>query len=215
MKIKICLAACAVLAMQLSAPVGSKAQMPSADSSSASAGTSPARGLRGPTGVTNFTLTTMAFPDGGEIPMKYASSNSPVSPDLEWSNVPAGTVTFVLIFHDPDAALNKTLEDYLHWLVFNIPAATHEFPEAVPPIPRLSDGSIQAKPRGNSSGKMGSIVGYLGPGAPPGPYHHYTFDLYALDIKLDLGPDASRDEVLRAIDGHILGKAMLIGRFHR
>lgn len=214
MKITICLAACAVFAIQLFAPVVSTAQTPAADTSSASVGASTARG-RGPTGVTNFTLTTMAFPDGGEIPTKYASSTSPISPDLEWSNVPEGTVTFVLIFHDPDAALNKTLEDYLHWLVFNIPAATRHLPEGVPATPQLSDGSIQAKPRGNSSGRMASIVGYLGPGAPPGPYHHYTFDLYALDTKLDLGPDATRDDVLKAIDGHILGKAMLIGRFHR
>ena len=61
---------------------------------------------------------------------------------------------------------------------------------------------------------MATVVGYLGPGAPAGPYHHYTFDLYALDTKLSLGPDATRDDVLKAMDGHILGKAVLIGRFH-
>jgi hypothetical protein len=161
-----------------------------------------------------LTLTTTAFADGAEIPMKYASSSPPISPELAWTNVPPGTVSFVLIFHDPDAALNKTLEDYLHWLVFNIPATTHELPEGVPPTPQLPDGSVQAKPRGTSTGRMSTIVGYLGPGAPAGPFHHYTFDLYAVDIKLDLGPDATRDDVLKAIDGHILGKAVLIGRFH-
>jgi phosphatidylethanolamine-binding protein (PEBP) family uncharacterized protein len=59
-------------------------------------------------------------------------------------------------------------------------------------------------------------VGYRGPGAgAAGPYHHYTFELYALDTKLDLGPDATRADVLKAMDGHILGKAALVGRFHR
>jgi len=176
------------------------------------ASASPAR--RGPSGISNLTLTTTAFPDGAEIPMKYAASNPAVSPELAWTNEPEGTVSYVLIFHDPDAALNKTLEDYLHWLVFNIPATTHELPEGVPATAQLPDGSVQAKPRGTSGGRMATVVGYLGPGAPAGPYHHYTFDLYALDTKLSLGPDATRDDVLKAMDGHILGKAVLIGRFH-
>src|ERR1700730_6006082 len=80
---------------------------------------------------------------------------------------------------------------------------------AVPANATLADGTIQAKNRRGA-------VGYLGPGAPAvGPYHHYTFELFALDTKLTLGADATRPDVLAAIDGHILGKGVLVGRFHK
>ena len=164
-----------------------------------------------PPGLSNLTLTSPAFASGGEFPVKYAAARgaAAISPKLEWTGVPEGTVSFALIFHDPDAALNKTLEDYLHWLVFNIPGNVRELQEGMPPTPKLPDGTIQAKTRGTT-------VGYLGPGAPAsGPVHHYTFELYALDTMLDLGQDATRDDALKAINGHILGKALLIGRFRQ
>lgn len=158
----------------------------------------------------SLTLTTTAFADGAIIPNKFTALDpSPVSPELEWTNVPVGTVSFVLIVRDPDVAVKRTTNDILHWMLFNIPGSARELPEGIPANSQLADGTIQAK-RGNGA------IGYLGMGAPAvGPYHHYTFELYALDIKLDLGPDATREDVLKAIDGHILGKGMLIGRFHR
>jgi len=157
-----------------------------------------------------LTLTTSAFSDGGEIPARFTQSDpNAVSPKLEWTNVPAGTVTFALILHDPDVALQKKTDDVLHWMIFNIPGTAHELPEGVPANATLSDGTIQAK-------NLRGGVGYMGPGAPPAePEHHYTFELFALDTKLDLGPDATRADVLKAIDGHILGKGVLVGRFHR
>jgi len=159
-----------------------------------------------------LTLTTSAFADGAEIPAKFtmsAADGNGVSPKLEWSNVPTGTVTFALIFHDPDVALRKTTDDVLHWMAFNIPGTARELPEGVPATAQMPDGTIQAKNTRNS-------VGYMGPGAPPqGPHHHYTFELFALDTKLDLGPDATRADVLKAISGHILGKGIVAGRFHR
>jgi Raf kinase inhibitor-like YbhB/YbcL family protein len=157
-----------------------------------------------------LTLTSTAFEDGGIIPAKYTQSDpNPVSPKLEWTNVPAGTVSFALILHDPDVALQKKTEDVLHWMIFNIPATAHELPEGVPTTAQTPDGAVQAKNRGGG-------VGFMGPGAPAvGPHHHYTFELFALDAKLDLGADATRADVLKAIDGHILGKAVLVGRFHR
>ena len=163
---------------------------------------------KGPT-QPGMTLSTSAFTDGGVIPDRFTvSAAHPVSPPLQWTNVPANTVSFVLILHDPDGAPQKKVEDWLHWLAFNIPATARELPEGVPSSERLPDGTIQALNRG--------INGYLGPGAPAaGPYHHYTFELFALDIKLDLGPDATRGDVLKVIDGHILAKAALVGRFHR
>ena len=164
---------------------------------------------RGPAGP-GLTLTTPAFEDGSVIPPKYTqSSPNPVSPKLEWSNVPPNTASFVLLMHDPDVALQKSLNDVTHWLVIDIPGTARELPEGVPAEAKLSDGAIQLKNQGN-------VVGFRGPGAPAaGPYHHYTLELYALDTKLDLGPDASRADVMKAMEGHILAKAVLVGRFHR
>jgi Raf kinase inhibitor-like YbhB/YbcL family protein len=160
--------------------------------------------------VPGLTLTTTAFADGDVIPPKFTQSDpNPVSPKLEWSNVPPNTASFVLIFHDPDVARQKTTEDVLHWMAFNIPGTARELPEGVPANAQLPDGTIQAK-------NLRGAIGFMGPGAgAAGPYHHYTFELFALDTKLSLGPDATRADVLKAMDGHILGKAVLEGRFHR
>lgn len=158
-----------------------------------------------------FTLTSPAFPDGGEIPVKYTSANpsGAVSLPLQWSNAPAGTVSFVMMFHDPDVAFQKKAEDILHYMVFNIPGTATSLAEGVPAEANLPDGSVQPK---NFRGQPG----YLGPGAPaPGPHHHYTWMLYALDAKLTLGADATRADVTNAMNGHILGKAVFFGRFHR
>jgi Raf kinase inhibitor-like YbhB/YbcL family protein len=154
-------------------------------------------------------LTSTAFADGADMPAKFtASVPKAVSPELQWTNVPENTVSFALIFHDPDGIPRNRSEDYLHWLVFNIPGTTDELPEAVPAQPQLPDGTIQCNNRGTP--------GYLGPGAPAyGPRHHYTFELYALNTKLELGPDATRADVIKAMDGHVLAKGILVGMFHR
>jgi Raf kinase inhibitor-like YbhB/YbcL family protein len=169
----------------------------------------PAQPAARPAAGPGLTLTTTAFEDGGVIPVKYSSADpKAVSPELKWSNVPAGTVTFALIFHDPDVALKRSTLDVLHGMWFNIPAATTSFAEGAL-TGSLSDGTVQAK-------NMRGQPGYMGPGAgAAGPMHHYTFELFALDTKLDLTADASRDDVLKAMDGHILGKAVLVGRFKR
>jgi len=159
--------------------------------------------------VSALSITTSAFSDGALIPDRFTVlASNPVSPALQWTGVPDGTISFVLILHDPDGAPQKKVEDWLHWLVFNIPGSARGLPEGVPIRAQLPDGTIQAMNRG--------INGYLGPGAPAsGPYHHYMFELFALDTTLDLGADATRAEVLKAIDGHILGKSVTVGRFHR
>jgi Raf kinase inhibitor-like YbhB/YbcL family protein len=103
----------------------------------------------------------------------------------------------------------KKVEDVTHWMAFNIPATATSLPEGVPATPQLPDGTIQIK-------NLRGGVGFMGAGAgAAGPYHHYTWELFALDTKLDLGPDATRADVLKAMDGHILGKGVLEGRFHR
>jgi Raf kinase inhibitor-like YbhB/YbcL family protein len=156
-------------------------------------------------------LTTDAFEDGGIIPNKFtmAAEGTPVSPKLTWTNVPEGTVSFALVLIDPDTAVMKKTDEVLHWLIFNIPETAHELPEGVPSQAQLPDGSIQLL-------NQGKKVGYMGMGAAAvGPYHHYTFELFALDTKLTLGADATQSDVMKAMDGHILMKGVLVGRFHR
>jgi hypothetical protein len=155
-----------------------------------------------------FTLTSSSFTDGGVIPDKYTqASTAPVSPALSWINAPAGTASFTLIMHDPDTAPRKGVTDILHWMAFNIPGAATMLPEGVATTPTLPDGTVQPN-------NFGQHPGFMGPGAR-GVYHHYTFELYALDTKLMLGPEATRDDVLKAMDGHVVGKAVVEGRFHR
>jgi hypothetical protein len=163
-----------------------------------------------PTAVPTLTLTSSAFEDGGIIPNKYTqNSSSPVSPPLQWTYVPRGTISFALVLDNMDTALKKTTTEDLQWMIFNIPGGSTSLPEAEPDQPQLPGGAVQGK---NAHG----IPGFLAPGAAvAGPYHHYLFQLYALDTNLSLGPDATRDDLLKAMDGHVLGKGVLEGRFHR
>ena len=157
-------------------------------------------------------MTTTAFEDGGVIPGKYTLKTA-VSPELKWAQVPAGTKSFVLYVHDPDVAMEKSTRDVLHWLVWNIPGAATGLPEGISQGDELSDGSRQVSLRTH---------GYLGPGAPAtGPYHHYIFELYALNTMLDIPAGTPEEsaatlaQVMKAINGHIWGKAVLVGRFHK
>ena len=170
-------------------------------------------GGRGPA-VPPLLMTSAAWPDGGVIPDKYTQAAGPaaVSPALQWSQVPPGTQSFVLLLHDPEPVLNKGSKmDITHWLIWNIPGTSTGLPEGVAQG-ELPDGSRQVSLRGNA---------YMGPGAPAGPYHHYTFELYALDTKLEVPQGtpqeaaATRTAVVNAMDGHVLGKAVLVARFHR
>lgn len=157
-----------------------------------------------------MTMTIAAFADGSELPVKYSCSNAPagVSPQIQWMNPPAGTESFAILLHDPEPHPQKGIYDVTHWFIWNIPANARELPEGVP-AGDLPDGAHQLK-RGNPP-----TSGYFGPCAPAGPDHHYTFDLYALDTKLDLSPDATRADAMKAMDGHILGAAIYIALFHR
>jgi Raf kinase inhibitor-like YbhB/YbcL family protein len=159
-------------------------------------------------------MTSTAWEDGGVIPDKYtqAAGATAPSPELKWSQVPMGTQSFVLLMHDPEPVLQKGSKmDITHWLVWNIPGTSTGLPEAVM-AGELPDGTRQVSLRSN---------GYMGPGAPAGPYHHYTFELYALDTKLDIAMPQpaqaadTRNAIVNAMDGHVLGKAVLVARFHR
>ena len=158
-----------------------------------------------------FRMTIAAFADGSEIPARYTQAGNQTSPAISWTGAPAGTMSFVLHMHDLDVSLNHTTDDQLHWLVWNIPGTTTGLPEGVPKGSQLQNGAYQI----SASGQV-----YRGPGAPAtGPRHHYTFELFALDTTLNVsaGTDAfeTRTIVMKAIQGHILGKAVYMGLFHR
>ena len=157
-----------------------------------------------------LTMSSTAFADGTDIPAKYTQAGNQTSPAITWINTPPGTVTFVLHMHDLELARNHTTDDQLHWLVWNIPGTATGLPEGIP-MGQLQNGAYQV----SVSGPV-----YRGPGAPAtGPRHHYTFELYALDTKLDIQPGTdgfeTRTEIMKAIQGHILGKAVYMGLFHR
>jgi Raf kinase inhibitor-like YbhB/YbcL family protein len=163
-------------------------------------------------GAAPMRLMSNSFIDGGLIPLKYTQAGEQASPQLAWANAPMGTQSFVLHMHDMEGARNKTTEDQLHWLVWNIPAETRALPEGVP-MGDLKDGSHQTSATGNGV--------YRGPGAPAnGPYHHYVFEIFALDTRIDVpanptDPFDTRAKVLAATQGHILGKAVYLGFFRR
>jgi Raf kinase inhibitor-like YbhB/YbcL family protein len=170
----------------------------------------PAAGA--PAAAAPMRLMSNSFNDGTVIPLKYTQAGEQTSPQMAWANAPAATQSFVLHMHDMEGARNKTSEDQLHWLVWNIPATTRALPEGQPKGD-LKDGSHQTSASGDGM--------YRAPGAPAtGPYHHYVFELFALDTKIDVAanpmdPFDTRAKVLAAMQGHVLGKAVYLGFFRR
>lgn len=149
-----------------------------------------------------FQLTSSSFAADSAIPAQYTCDGSDVSPALAWTEPPLGTQSFALIVDDPDTP-KKTV---IHWLIYDLPAATRALPEGVPTKAKLPDDSRQGK---NDHGK----IGYSGPCPPAGAAHHYFFKLYALDYKTGLKPKAAVADVDKAIKGHILAQTELIARF--
>jgi Raf kinase inhibitor-like YbhB/YbcL family protein len=166
-----------------------------------SAAVAQGAGPRGGFRLPPLLMESTAFEDGGIIPQKYAGRGG-VQPDFKFSNAPEGTVSYAIIFHDLDVAFGGGTDDVLHWLAWNIPASANGIPEG-----KLPEGSVTGK------NQMG-VNAYMGPGAPPGPrYHHYVFELYALNSKLDLPETASRAELLAAMKGKTVAKAAYVGRY--
>ena len=170
-------------------------------------------------GFQTMTLVTTAWPDGGMIPLRYTQAGPEISPAIQWSGAPAGTASFVLIFHDADTLASNSTDDLLHWLVWNIPGTATGVAQGRPDGFELPDGSRQIS---------GSGSRYRGPGASStGPLHHYLMELYALDTVLDIkvapqgpqdpnpNPQAIRTSVIQAMVGHIRGKAAYVGLFRR
>ncbi len=151
-----------------------------------------------------LTLKTPAFRPGDDIPRTFTCDGSDLSPALGWTAPPEGTQGFALVLEDPDAPRRT----WVHWVLYDLPATDRGLPEGVAPHGTLPSGGRQGR---NDFGK----VGYGGPCPPPGPAHRYYFKLYALDTRLGLPAGAKRADLDRAMRGHILAHAELMGRYRR
>lgn len=151
-------------------------------------------------------ITIPAFADGGTIPAKFGCSNGTnanLSPAIQWSGAPEGAATIALIMHDPDVAVGDA--DVLHWAIFNIPATAAGLPEGVPAKATMDDGTVQIK-------NIGQSIGYFNPCPPQPTTHHYMFEFYALDSKLDAAI-ATRADLMKAMTGHVRAKGVYFGLF--
>lgn len=151
-----------------------------------------------------FTISSPSFQPGGEIPKKFTCEGADVSPELHWTSPPAGSVSFALIADDPDAPVGN----WTHWIFFDIPPSATGLPEGVSKMDEVPSGGRQGR---NDFRR----IGYGGPCPPPGKPHRYFFKLYALDKMLNLKPGANKQEIERAMQGHILGTAQLMGTYRR
>ncbi len=153
-------------------------------------------------------LKSAAFRDGGGIPVRHTCDGGDSSPALEWSAVPAGARSLVVIMEDPDAPAGT----WVHWVLYDLPGDAQGLNAGLPKTETLSGGGAQGACWGVNDF---SRIGYHGPCPPPGRPHRYVFTLYALDAALALPPRRTKKEVLRAMKGHVLAQAALTGMYGR
>ncbi len=149
-------------------------------------------------------LQSTAFKEGERVPDKYTCNGENISPPLSWNKTENTFKSWALILEDPDAPRGI----FTHWVIYNIPANITSLPEAVPTTEKIQNGALQGK---NDAMKLG----YTGPCPPPGPVHHYNFNLYALDNMLNLSAGASKQQLLDTIQGHIISQGKLTGIYQR
>jgi Raf kinase inhibitor-like YbhB/YbcL family protein len=152
----------------------------------------------------SLTISSPSFTNGGDIAKKFTCDGADLSPQVTWTDPPAGTKTFALLADDPDAPVGN----WNHWIAWNLPANLRALPEGVGKDARLADGTEQGR---NDFRK----TGYNGPCPPPGKPHRYYFKLFALDVKLDLKPAAGKKELEAAMKDHILAQGEIMGRYGR
>lgn len=154
--------------------------------------------------ATAMELTSTAFEQGERIPEEYTADGRNISPLLKWDDPPEDTESFAIVCEDPDAPRGT----FTHWVIFNLPAESRELSEGMSHQKTLPNGTSQGT---NDFGKLG----YGGPATPPGKPHRYYFRLYALDTRLALEAGATKQELLAAMDGHVLAEGQLMGTYSR
>jgi len=163
----------------------------------------PPNANRGDKDMSGMKLTSTAFKEGEAIPRAYTCDGPNVSPALEWSGVPKSAKTLTIICDDPDAPSGT----WVHWVLYNLPAENIGLVENTPATESLRAGGFQGK---NDFEK----IGYGGP-CPPSGTHRYFFKTYALDVELPLKAGATKAELEKAMEGHIVGQAQLMGTYRR
>lgn len=164
-------------------------------------------GGRGGFAMVPMLLESDAYADGAIVPAKYSNAGGSTIPGFKITNIPMGTVSFAVIFHDIEPAIGPPPADVLHAMFWNVPAASAGWSEGPPDGSKMPAGTvmgfnIQKKPV------------YMGPGAPAGPrYHHYIFEVYALNANIDIPPDSTREAFYAALNGKVVGKSAYVGRF--
>jgi Raf kinase inhibitor-like YbhB/YbcL family protein len=153
-------------------------------------------------GVASMQVSSTSFAEGETIPKDFTADGKDVSPQLAWSGAPNTTQSFAVICDDPDAPRGN----WVHWVLFNLPASRTDLPQAVPPEKETLGGARQ----GSNSFKK---IGYGGPNPPPGKPHRYIFTVYALDSQLNVNAGADKAEVVAAMKGHVLAEGKLMGKF--
>jgi Raf kinase inhibitor-like YbhB/YbcL family protein len=151
-------------------------------------------------GKATLKVSSPALQDGAPIPEEFTSYGKNVSPPLHWSRAPYGSHSFALVLEDPDAPMASP---FVHWIMWSIPLASTAFKAGETPA-----GAVQ--------GKMGvGKVGYFGPRPPPGPAHHYHFEVFALDQTPDLKSDADFKALTAAMAGHVLASGELVATYQK
>lgn len=148
-------------------------------------------------------IKSSAFKNEEMIPKQYTCDGRDISPPLQWSGAPAETKSFALICDDPDAPMGT----WVHWVIFDIPAAVSGLSENVSPQEEVPGAGKNGK---NSWQRLG----YGGP-CPPSGTHRYYFKLYALDAMLNLRPGTTKEGLLKAMKGHVLSEAQVMGKYKR
>jgi Raf kinase inhibitor-like YbhB/YbcL family protein len=156
-------------------------------------------------------VSSRAFPANGKIPKRHAyeGEGQNVSPEISWTGVPKAAHEIVVICDDPDA---PRPEPWVHWVLYRIPAGSKGLPEGV----ERKGGPLDNPPGAMHGKNTWNELGWGGPLPPPGHgVHHYHFKVYAIDTHLQLMPGATKDEVLKAIQGHVVAEGEVVGTYER